>query len=1153
MIQAVLLALAVMIPVVIVASLLDYFFILPGAIRLGFALLALVFFVVWVGGRLLRAARFRPELSTLALHAERIYPELSGELASGVEFTDHAERYADTHNTASLVRSSIARLEDRLRGVALRRIIDMAPTLRIVAMAALALVVLGVTLISAGDAGRIAAQRWLWPAFDAQWPRRTNITSLTAIEVWPSDTPLRLRANVDRGYHAGMRTWTHYRLITAPGVAAERDVLMNDQTTPDNTTARGQFESLIDPADLFGNNTRPDAEMHNAQLEFSFEAGDHHTETQRVLLVERPAVRAVHITTQPPDYAKGLLPPQDLRIDNQSSRSAVVSILQGSIITARFLINKPLVLKGGNASLRELFPELSAAEPDVVYTEQTDPTGYGIIAVWTARENIDTTARLVDEHGVESQSDRRYRIDVTRDQPPAVAITQPRADESVLPTALIPTAATLQDDIAGESIAIEAQHPARAADGKTQPRTATISETTGRSPRLETAYDLDLTPLALRPGDEVVLTGIARDIFNLEAVRHESVRSAPRRLRIIDEPTLMAQLRTELDTVRQQAVRGESQQRALLDTPAPAAEPGQREMSRKLEAQAAIIEALKNRLDRNRATDSTAEQMNQTLKQAQDLTREAGEASRRASEQLSEAAKKPAGADSAEKRADARRDQEEVGKKLADLASMLDQGRDTAAMRAALAQIAAAQQGLAEQTRKMMPETIGKSPEELTPAQKQAIKDLADRQASLAKQAEALARQMQSMAAGMSKPEASPAQKAAAKSLEEAARIARQQGLNQSMQKSASSAQQNKLSDASQSQQASSDTMKQMMEQIDKQDEYRRDVLRRQLAQLAEAIQKLIDRQKEINKRTSDAVDTVAIGESQGINRRNTMAVGADAKAGESGAAAGHLGTSADQQADALSALSENKRSPAKDAQALALTSLDAALKEVQKAREELEDKEKDKAVAQLRETYEKLAGKQSELRATTEKSSLIPEPDRRERAGRIELGHRQADLQLEIRELQQKVEDTLLFRHLHGRVDEFAQRAAGILREARADDAVLTDQASIVTALKTMAAALKEPKRDKPFSEGNKSSSGGGGGGSGGKPPLVPPAAELRLLRGLQEDLYNRTRAAQRATPALNPTPSQLRAISQLSADQMELSQIGRRLVEQMKPQAPR
>ena len=69
---------------------------------------------------------------------------------------------------------------------------------------------------------------------------------------------------------------------------------------------------------------------------------------------------------------------------------------------------------------------------------------------------------MTDENGLSNLSERTYRVEAITDQPPAVSIVQPSADESVLATAVLPVEAVAQDDLAVESIALDAVQTNRA-------------------------------------------------------------------------------------------------------------------------------------------------------------------------------------------------------------------------------------------------------------------------------------------------------------------------------------------------------------------------------------------------------------------------------------------------------------------------------------------------------------------------------------------------------------------------------------------------------------------------------------------------------------------------------------------------------------------
>src|SRR5690606_26724536 len=74
------------------------------------------------------------------------------------------------------------------------------------------------------------------------------------------------------------------------------------------------------------------------------------------------------------------------------------------------------------------------------------------------------------------------------------------------------------------------------------------------------AATLDLSTLHLTDGDVVLVSGLARDGYELDGRGHDVVRSPVRRLRVMSEVEFATQLRRQLSAVRQNAIRIEAMQ-----------------------------------------------------------------------------------------------------------------------------------------------------------------------------------------------------------------------------------------------------------------------------------------------------------------------------------------------------------------------------------------------------------------------------------------------------------------------------------------------------------------------------------------------------------------------------------------------------------------
>ncbi|HEX7011070.1 MAG TPA: hypothetical protein VF184_13895, partial [Phycisphaeraceae bacterium] len=1086
-------ALAGALATLLVLGAIDYLLRLPAGLRLAISALLVGVGVAWLTARLLRAVRFNPSLAQLALRAERLYPQLRHVLASAVEFTAQEGAYRQPTSTAALAQASVAQAREYLAGVRLHRILNPAAALHSLAVLVVALAASGAVAWLAPQACGIALARWLTPWAPVNWPLRTDVESLSGAAVWPADTPLRLRAVVLRGHRQGMRVWVHHRLIEA-GREPEpwQSLLMSPQTQ--NAQGRsGVFERLIDlPQPLGWTQTGPPS----AAVEYWFEAGDDRTAPQRVELVARPQLRAVEAELIPPAYAAGLVPTQRLSLHRQGGQVATASALAGSQVILRLELNKPVPVALNPLAM--LAPGLAQEKGVTVEAEgqgtgdESQASGNALFSRaftlrWVLQREVQTQLHVRDEHELTNLSERRYRFEATQDQLPAVSLTAPPADEAVLPTAVVAVEGLAQDDVGVEELLLSAQvtsgDEADQATGQTADQAGddaassrVLARQSGRQPRLSVAHELALAPLGLQPGDVVTLTALARDGFELNGQRHEPVRSAPRRLRVIDVATFIGQLRGELAGVRQQAIRLDEQQRLLMESPQD--QERQAQLTQRLEALAAVVQSLMQRASRNGLEEPTlAQLMQQVLQQLQT----AREASADAAQQAQPEAMRPR--------------QQEVRDRLAELIALLDQSRDALTLQLQLRELLAQQQALEMDTRRLLPQTIGRDLEQLPPDLRAALEELAQRQEALAEQAEALVKQMQSTAQALARQSTADQDRAAAEALSEAAALAQREGLRPRMDQSTRSLRQNQLSQAGQEQMDSLELLRRMLREMGTQEQRLQAMLRRRLDQLAQMIQRLIEAQQHELEALAQAQELPPLEPAQAALRRNTMT--AQARAAESPPtqpAAQELDAAVGAQGQAIESLRRSLRPQSQQAQRTALERLEAALELVRRQLQEAQRQELAQARQELQQAYEKLAAQQEELNRKTQALAAEAEPARRQRVQLIALGHEEEDLRIAAADVARHTQGVLLFEHLHGKIDAAAQRVVRSLRRASADDAVTQDQLAIVEMLRTMAEALEVELTEAQFASGG-SGSGAGGGGAGGQTALVPPAAQLRAL----------------------------------------------------------
>ena len=167
------------------------------------------------------------------------------------------------------------------------------------------------------------------------------------------------------------------------------------------------------------------------------------------------------------------------------------------------------------------------------------------------------------------------------------------------------------------------------------------------------------------------------------------------------------------------------------------------------------------------------------------------------------------------------------------------------------------------------------------------------------------------------------------------------------------------------------------------------------------------------------------------------------------------------------------------------------------------------------------------------------------------QLGNQQAQIRVEAMDLLQKTKDladAFVFEAGHQQIDALAGQVVEDLRAAKIGPIQLMREQDIADRFLALALALQDSPSDKEFEE--PSDSGGGGSGGGGQPPpLIPPVAQLKLLRGLQESVYRSTRLLDESGATLDEAARSMR-LDDLGASQRQLTDLGQRLIEMMQQQ---
>lgn len=1135
---------------VLALAFIDYFLRSPGALRLVVLAAGLAALGVWAWRRVFPAIRFSPSLTELALRIERTaegqQAGLRGVLASGIDLA----RQRGSGENLALAARVIDQAEDRAAAIRAGAVLRREGALRSLGLLALVSLVIGGVWAARPDLAEIGAKRVLLPMADVAWPKRTGVADATGLVVHPLGAALPLRAVLTKSDTSADRTrvTAEYRLITEGIAGPWRSALLTSQDRAVDIPGAGTgtlFERLIEPANLSpAELAASGAAEERVELEYRFTTSDDQTREARVLLVEPPAVAGALLEINEPEYARAPGDEGARTIDlgpGTDERAAPQASLAGSRAKLSIAINKDVpaersLAAGGSSWLAGALGEdvvaLLAADPDAKLT--FSPRLWTL--EWTLGRPLRLGVKVVDEHGIADSEERSFTIDVLSDNVPSAVVVRPDQDKSLLSTAVIDLAGEGRDDVGLQWVALERQIARRPKGSEGAPPEAdgppvSIARVEGKngggsgaaSRQVLVETTLDLATLDVKPGDEVWITALAADAFALGDARHEPTRSLVRKLRIMSREELLEQVWSQLSEVRRGAIQLDKEQAELRQASGRAGEQAARQNERmqaglteRMSRQQESVRALEQRLEENAMTDPTLEAV---LRQSREALQRAGQSSVRAGQSLAQAAQESAGRETEpeagqEQREQAQQEQDQVREELSDLIEMLDQGQDTWAAKRSIEQALARQRELQERTADAGRRMTGRSAEQLTPQERQELGELAQEQQELSEQTRESIEDMLEREKDLQKQDP-----AAAQAMSQAARRGQREQVPEKMQQAAQQAQQNQTNNAQQQQQQAIDALQQMLNDLEQTAKNRDEVLRRVLASLMESLDALIAQQVEELTALERAKST---GQFAGLDRgmtrlhANTLGVLDEANNGprEVAPVAKIIEEAASAQVGAIGAL---RRSPVDSGEAqgqeeLSLEKLREAKSLAEKLDREAQQREQNRKKAELKKKYAEALARQISLRDSTQDLSG-QELSRRVRNSARLIGQDQQALRDELAAMQtetKELTEARVFDYAHKRLDELMAAAADRLGQGEPDAGVLRRQASAARVLQSLIDALDTSRgEDEDFREQEQNQQGGGGGQGGQQQPLVPPAAELKLLRAMQQEAIEMTRAA--------------------------------------------
>ena len=435
---------------------------------------------------LLRNLRIRLGDVALAGRMEQSFADLDDRLSSAVEFLGQLPQNP-TAGSAALRQAVIDETAARTAGLDFRRALDARPARRgaalLLAMCFEAIIIAAVS----PDVFRTAAVRLAFPWGATAWPQTNHLTYRKQIEQVARGQAFEVEVIDAHGADLPGDAVIHYREEGPDGVwAYQRRPLR-----PVGDVMVGRRENIVRP------------------FAYGVEGGDDSAQPWiDVDVVDAPTLDSLVVRLIPPTYT-GWQPVESPR---------AIRALAGTRVEFHGRAAEPLA----GAALHWLErPPLAlplAADRDF----SAPPSGGPPLLVEKSGEYW---FELTDQRGLSSLDSERWEIRALPDAPPSAAIEQPGPSAYVAPSAAVPLRVAAKDDLAIRAVAIvfsrttpngaaeQTLAPPLYAGPKTPPQQPGPTAASGSPPGEQRTLDYhwDLTSLGLRPGETITYWAEAVD------------------------------------------------------------------------------------------------------------------------------------------------------------------------------------------------------------------------------------------------------------------------------------------------------------------------------------------------------------------------------------------------------------------------------------------------------------------------------------------------------------------------------------------------------------------------------------------------------------------------------------------------------------------
>lgn len=650
----------------------------------------------------------------------------------------------------------------------------------------------------------------------------------------------------------------------------------------------------------------------------------------------------------------------------------------------------------------------------------------------------------------------------------------------------------------------------------------------------------------------------------MSAIARELNRLAEQEMEQIEPRLTNARKLAELEDERTRQER-----RAELESRARQAEEDARkaeERERSLNEQAAAVDREAAAASDDRQRDRRAEESKQLRLQAQEQRQRAAERRGDAERDRREAIEAPDPQRARQSLVEARRGQEEVEKTLNALLQDLEPWSSTLDVTGEASRLAREQKELMGQLEELEKKGLtGKNREELAELEKAELDAARDTQRRLQERTDQLLKQMKRLAE-----ERAEKDPETAGDLKRAAEQAEENNLVGQMRAAGEHLRGNELNQARHKQREALAELEKLQRQLRDSREARLDRLSRKTREAEARVEALLDEQEKLQRKIREAGKLADPAERdrelQRLARRQREL---QQQAGELAQQLSRLGNergrqslqeAADEMGEAHKQLSRGQRDDLK--QEDVLDRLDEARRELDEARrraeEELGREQLVRVGDLLRRLRERQQGHEEETNRIQKAALERKGWSRALKASLRDLGQNQGELGKEAvvlgkRELSGAPVFARLLEMAARAMDRAAERLAGMVRDTPAldrlpDSAVNRDQREALRRLDQLLATLKEAQEEpRPLSRGGDGDKGEPSTEAAGGPPRddsLPPLAQMRLLRSLQNEVNERTEAFRQKHPdPARHGEAEKKELQDLRSEQKEVADLLERL----------